>query len=304
MNTLCYNGGQLIKHSWLDTLSLKVFFRLKPQIVSFLIYLTMSYSWLTEKTTIPQIQVIAQVPGTCTVQPTIRDRVITYIPPVALAGLFLCLFLYSQWQLKKKQKVLKLEEYKYKDIKKKLKLALSTIQKMETNPDLVHSRDFNLDYLRMRMDEEVFHYVIVNQIKIKVKQLITQVLRPDTKKESTVGIANTSGRKIEKIFDVTYEIEINGKWTTNVLFRVQIKLTKLPIRTSSSLVDEILACIENYLCPDETQHNWTPTINGKVVVVNWDQRAKPTPLLVLEQAEEGSVILKNDQWGKSNNSKI
>lgn len=262
----------------------------------------MSYSWFLEKATIAQTQVITQAANTDSVQPNMEGRVLTYIL-IALAGLFFALFLYSRWQLRKKTKALSLEEYKYKDIKKKLKLALSTIQKMETNPDLVHSRDFNLDYLRMRMDEEVFHYVIVNQIKIKVKQLITQALRPDTKRETTVGIANTSGRKVDKIFDVTYEIETNGQWRTNVLFRVQIKLTKLPLRTSSSLVDEIIVCIEYYLCPDDSQDNWTPTINGKVVVVSWDQRARPTPLLVLEQAEEGSVILKNDQWGRSANSR-
>ncbi len=262
----------------------------------------MSYSWFQEQTTIAQTQIIAQTPSPTSSKPNGAGQVLTYLP-IALAGLFFALFLYSQWQLRKKAKALSLEEYKYKDIKRKLKLALSTIQKMETNPDLVHSRDFNLDYLRMRMDEEVFHYVIVNQIKIKVKQIITQALRPDTKRETTVGIANTSGRKVDKIFDVTYEIESNGKWQTNVLFRVQIKLTKLPIRTSSSIVDEIIVCVENYLCPDESQENWTPTINGKVVGISWDQRAKPTPLLVLEQAEEGSVILKNEQWGKSNNAR-
>lgn len=231
------------------------------------------------------------------------DLVLNYLP-IGLAFLFLLLFIYNQSQLQKQKKALKFEEYKYKDIKKKLKLALITIQKMETNPDLVHSREFNLDYLRMRMDEEVFHYVIVNQIKIKVRQIITQALRPDTKKESTVGIANTSGRKVEKTFDVTYEIETQGKWKTNVLFRVQIKLTKLPIRTSSSTVEEIIDCVERYLCPRDDQDNWTPTINNRIVLISWDQKARPTPLLVIEQAEEGSATIRNNNWRRpSDNSK-
>ncbi|ELR98783.1 hypothetical protein [Gloeocapsa sp. PCC 73106] len=264
------------------------------------------YSGFPEINTSTQKQIIAQNPTPATGEVKqnlgVGSQVLIYLP-IGLALLFFVLLIYSQWQLQKKNKAIKFEQFKYKDLKKKLKLALTTIQKMETNPDLVHSRDFNLDYLRMRMDEEVFHYVIVNQIKTKVRQLITQALRPDTKKETTVGIANTSGRKVDTTFDVTYEIEANGEWKTNILFRVQIKLTKLPIRTSSSIVDEIIQCVENYLCPDETQNHWTPTIHGKVVAISWDQRAKPTPLLVLEQAEEGSVVLKSDVWGKSANSR-
>ncbi|MGH2412281.1 MAG: hypothetical protein ACRDEA_01000, partial [Microcystaceae cyanobacterium] len=103
---------------------------------------------------------------------------------------------YGKFQLNKTTKAVKFEEFKSKDLRKKLKLALVTIKKMETNPDLVYSRSFNLDYLRMRMDEEVFHYVIVNQIKIKVTQLIGEALRPNTNK-NPVGIVG-SGRQIEE----------------------------------------------------------------------------------------------------------
>lgn len=74
---------------------------------------------------------------------------------------------YLKTQLDKK---LKFEQFRTRELEKKFKLALETIRKMETNPDLVNSRDFNLDYLRMRMAEEVFHFAIVNQIKIQVKR--------------------------------------------------------------------------------------------------------------------------------------
>lgn len=200
-------------------------------------------------------------------------------------------------QLVKASKELKFERFKGEDLKKKLNLALDTIKKMETNPDLVYAREFNLDYLRMRMDEDVFHYVIVNQIKVKVRQIIAKILRPDTGKEATVGIANTSGKSIDEVFDVTYEIENNGKWKKGVLFRIQIKLTKLPLRPSSSIVDEIIECVEAYLCPTEDTNNWQPAIEGKVVVVKWEQKAKPTPLLVLEQSQEGvNVSFRNPSW--------
>lgn len=265
----------------------------------------MSHSWLNTSSISEKQYIVAQTlsPSENTPGDSLSaKKLLLENWSIGLAVIFLALLIFSQWQLKKLKKSIEFKDYKYKDIKKKLTLALNTIKKMETNPDLVHSREFNLDYLRMRMDEEVFHYAIVNQIKTKVRQLISQALRPDTRKETTVGIANTSGRQVEKTFDVTYEIESQGQWKTNVLFRVQIKLTKLPIRTSSSLVEEIIDCVERYLCPEDGPENWTPTINNRVVIINWDQKAKPTPLLVILQAEEGSATIRNNNWRSSSNN--
>lgn len=193
---------------------------------------------------------------------------------------------YGKLKLSQSHKNVQFEQYKSQDLKKKLKLALHTIKKMETNPDLVHSRAFNLDYLRMRMDEEVFHYVIVNQIKMKIVQLIGEALRPSTAKNA-VGIVPRS-RQVEETFDVTYEVETQeGKWNKGVLFRIQIKLTKLPTQTSTATVNEIIKCIEIFLSATEEHDNWQPAIHGHVVLMSWDQKAKPTPLMILEQSEEG-----------------
>lgn len=189
----------------------------------------------------------------------------------------------------KLQKELKLEKYKAQDVQKRLKLALKTIQKMEANPDLIHSREFNLDYLRLRMDEEVFHYAIVNQIKIRVKQLISVALRPNTAQHQ-VGIAATSGRQVDETFDVTYETENQGKRVKRVLFRIQIKLTKLPTQSTSSTITQIIDCIEKFLSPNADHDSWQPTIQGRVVLMDWDQKAKPTPLLVLEQSGDGANV--------------
>jgi len=192
---------------------------------------------------------------------------------------------YGKLQIDKLQKAVRFEQYKSVDLQKRLKLALKTIQKMESNPDLVHSREFNLDYLRLRMDEEVFHYAIVNQVKIRVKELISVALRPSTATHQ-VGIATTS-RQIDETFDITYETETRGKRQKRVLFRIQIKLTKLPTQSTSSTISQIIDCIEKYLSPNEDHENWQPTIQGRVVLMDWDQKAKPTPLLVLEQSGDG-----------------
>ncbi|MBD1931738.1 MULTISPECIES: hypothetical protein [Cyanophyceae] len=181
----------------------------------------------------------------------------------------------------------KLQDFKIKDLQKKLKLALDSIHRMESNPDLVNSREFNLDYLRMRMDEEVFHFAVVNQIKVRVKELITLALRPTQASQAAVGIASTQARQVDEIFDVIYETGEGTRRSKRVLFRIQIKLMKLPTQATSATISQIIDCIETFLSPADDHDTWQPTIQGRIVKLNWDQKAKPTPLLVLEQLSDG-----------------
>lgn len=199
----------------------------------------------------------------------------------------IALIIYGRLQMKKLEKKIKFEKFRALEIEKKFKLALETIRKMETNPDLINSRDFNLDYLRMRMAEEVFHFAIVNQVKIKIKEKISQILRPNQAQLGTVGIANSSGRQVDEIFDVEYETNIQGVLAKGVLFRIQIRLTKLPTQATSTSISQIIDCIETYLSPAQGHDTWQPTIQGRIVYMHWDQKGKPTPLLVLEQSNEG-----------------
>ncbi len=201
------------------------------------------------------------------------------------------LVIYGKTLIEKQEKATKLDQYKIRDLKKKLKLALTTIKKMETNPDLVHSRDFNLDYLRMRMEEGMFNSAIVNQMQIKVKQIISVALRPSTADVATVGVAATGGRKVDEMFDVHYETDDGqGKRAKGVLFRVHIRLTKLPTQSSSSTVEQIITCLKTFLNPSEAPDHWQPSVQGRIAVLEWDQKAKPTPLLVLRQSEEGGNV--------------
>jgi len=247
----------------------------------------MSSPWFPPLSTARQSLVIAQSspPEPIIAQNSRPDSEWMY-STLALSSLLVASLVYGKYKLDQSQKELKFEQYKNKDLKRKLKLVIHTIKKMENNPDLVHSRAFNLDYLRMRMDEEVFHDVIVNQIKTKINQLIGQALRPSTARDA-VGIVQ-GARKIDETFDVTYEVETQeGLWNKGVLFRIQVKLTKLPAQTSSATVNEIINCVETFLSAHRDQDNWQPAIYGHLVLMSWDQRAKPTPLLVMEQSEEG-----------------
>jgi hypothetical protein len=216
--------------------------------------------------------------------------------PMIFMGLSAVLFIaligggiYAKLEIDKANKKVKFEDFKNKELQKKLKLALSTITKMEANPDLVHSREFNLDYLRMRMDEEVFHFAIVNQIKVKVKEQITIALRPTQAKEGKIGDTSTSPRKVSEVFDVTYETGEGSTTQKRVLFRIQINMTRLPTQATSKTIQDIIDCIETYLSP-HPDPNWQPAIQGRLVNLHWDQKAKPTPLLVLEQLNEGSNV--------------
>ena len=190
-------------------------------------------------------------------------------------------------QVKKLAKELRIEKFKSEDVKKKLKMALETIGKMERNPDLVHSREFNLDYLRMRMAEEVFHFAIVNQIKVKVKEKISVALRPTQAQQAAIGIATTTGRQVDETFDVEYQMGDSAKSKKAVLFRIQIRLMKLPTQATSVTINQIIDCIETYLSPSDEHDNWQPTIQGRIAQIQWDQKAKPTPMLVLEQSNDG-----------------
>ncbi|WP_414565053.1 MULTISPECIES: hypothetical protein [unclassified Anabaena] len=228
------------------------------------------------------------------------------LPPVlvmtsgGLALGIIALIVYGKFQMDKFEKTLKFEKFRSREIEKKFKLALETIRKMETNPDLVNSRDFNLDYLRMRMSEEVFHFAIINQIKIKIKDKISQALRPNQAQQGIVGIASSAGRQVDEIFDVEYETGAGATAAKRVLFRIQIRLMKLPTQATSATISQIIDCIETYLSPIEDEDTWQPTIQGRIAYMHWDQKAKPTPLLVLEQSNEGvNVTFRTSRQGNA-----
>ncbi len=208
------------------------------------------------------------------------------------SGLLLLLLVglavFSKLKMDSLSKKLNFEEFRNRELQKKYKMALETLSKMEKNPDLIHSRDFNLDYLRMRMAEEVFHFAIVNQIKVKVKDKISIALRPT---QSSVGDKSGnagSGRQVDSMFDIEYETgDPAVKIEKRVLFRIQIKLMKLPTQATSATINQIIDCLETYLSPSDDHDSWQPTIQGRIVHIEWDQKAKPTPMLVLEQSNEG-----------------
>jgi len=107
---------------------------------------------------------------------------------------------------------------------------------------------------------------------------------------------------VDEIFDVEYETGTPPNSAKRVLFRIQIRLMKLPTQATSATISQIIDCIETYLSPMEDEDTWQPTIQGRIASMHWDQKAKPTPLLVLEQSNEGvNVTFRTSR--QANNSK-
>ncbi len=208
---------------------------------------------------------------------------------MGLATALVILGITSTLQYRRLNKKLRFEMIKNRETTKRVELAAETITKMEKNPDLIHSRDFNLDYLRMRMAEEKFRFSIVNQSKMKIKKQISDALRPTQALDGELGMAST-GRQIDQIFDVEYEPSDMPKGTKRVLFRIEIKMVKLPTQPTSQTISQIIDCIESFLSPGQENDSWQPTIQGRLANMRWDQKAKPTPRLVLEQTQEGSNV--------------
>jgi len=195
-------------------------------------------------------------------------------------------------QIRKVQKKVRFEQYKNQELTRKLKLALNTISQMERNTDLVASREFNLDYLRMRMEEEHFNNAIMEQIRAKIKDKVAAILRP---KQTDMGIGVAiPGRHIDTIVDVSYAPRDRPE-ERKVLFRVQVKLVKIPTQPSSQTIAQLIDCVEHYIRPTEEDQYWQPTVQGKLLTMEWDQKAKPTPLLVLEQGQDGGNVVVNSR---------
>ena len=151
----------------------------------------------------------------------------------------------------------------------------------ESNQNLMYSREIILDYLRLRMCEEVFHFAIVEQIKVKIKENISTAVR-----SHNLETGNTCKLPVDLIFDVEYQIGESANSQNIVLFRIQIRLMKLPTQFTYMTINQIIDCIETFLSPCDKDDVWQPTVENRIVYMKWDQKVKPIPVLVLEQSDK------------------
>ncbi|MBD2188932.1 hypothetical protein [Pseudanabaena mucicola] len=256
---------------------------------------------LTSKPQISKISVAAQPSDRTGFLDALEQTTLPLQTPVGVTVLLVLLLgtlagnAYYYWKLTKKRKQLKIERLKTHELAKKLKLALKTIDENERNPDLINSREFNLDYLSMRMEEPHFCEIILAQMKVNLRQKVAPALMPTEEDGGQV-------RKVDVIFDVSYQPEHHDDSQIRVLFRVHVKLAKIPANGSQSILKDLTLGLENFVIASDENRNWQPTIQGRLAIISWDQNAKPTPLLVIEQTNEGSnVLMRNKRLVQSRN---
>jgi hypothetical protein len=134
------------------------------------------------------------------------------------------------------------------------------------------------------MEEPHFCNIILAQIKVNLRHKVTPVLMPTEEESGNV-------RKIDVIFDVSYQPEHHDDSQIRVLFRIHVKLAKIPAHGSQSILKDLATGLENFVSASDENRNWQPTIQGKLAIISWDQNAKPTPVLVIEQTNEGANVL-------------
>lgn len=150
--------------------------------------------------------------------------------------------------------------------------------------DLSHAWAFVLDYIRMRMAEEVFHFLVTDQLKAKVKQTIYQALEQLSENPETTEVGKSSEWPVNQTFAIEYETYSEAEEVkSRVLFRIQIKLIDIPLEPYSRAINQVIDCLETYLSPVDDLENWAPIVQGRPVHIFWDVNAKPIPLLVVEQ---------------------
>lgn len=193
-----------------------------------------------------------------------------------LSGLLLLATLWSQWSLRQTRRRLRESQRRAQTLEQELQTAIPALRQRETDPDLLGACHLSLDYLRMRLDEEVFHYTVMNQVKQQITDAINSALR------ST--LPGKDKLQVNQCFEVLHSLEVaHQRWRPVVLFRVQIKLAQLPTQASSATIQQLLEAIEEFLNHHPRHPRWLTLIQNVKVAIAWDEQEKPVPLLSLDQ---------------------
>jgi hypothetical protein len=196
---------------------------------------------------------------------------------ILLIGLLL-LIAWNQRQLYRQHRRLVASLAKADQLSQELNITLKALRSLETSPDLVDAHCLCLDYIRMRMDEEVFHYTVTNQIKQKITDTINSAIRSTFPGKDEL--------QVDSCFEVFHSLEVGAQqWREAVLFRLHIKLAQLPTQASSHTINQLLEAVEIFLAYNHP--NGQSFIQDIELAIAWDEQAKPIPVLVLQQKRGG-----------------
>jgi len=194
-----------------------------------------------------------------------------------LAGLLLFVGLLAHWRLRYLRQQWQRELRQGQKWADEYRRTLAKLESWEQNPDLRSARHFTLAYLRMRLDEEIFHYTVIHQIRQQLTMLVQQALQWPTE-------PLTAALLVDATCPIYAEVEaLNGQWQREILLRLQMQLSYLPTQSSSVTVEQIITAIITFL--EETS---PPPEEDRAASLglhlHWDELAYPIPTLVVTQA--------------------
>jgi hypothetical protein len=197
---------------------------------------------------------------------------------VGLGSCLLLCCLWQQWRLFQQGRAIATLQRANQSLEAEKQSIEHQYQQRENRTDLKDAYTLSLDYLRMRMDEEVFHYNVMNQIRNNISEIVAVSLRTETPRAGNLHL--------DQIFNITYDFETyEGEWRSAVLFRLKVNLSQFPLQSTSSTINQLLECIKVFVSHSTQQPSWQADLQGCVINISWDESQKPVPLLCLEQGE-------------------
>ncbi|WP_353671970.1 hypothetical protein [Synechocystis sp. LKSZ1] len=194
-----------------------------------------------------------------------------------LAGLLLFIGLLAHWRLRYLRQQWQRELHQGQKWADQYHRTLAKLQSWEQNPDLRSARHFTLAYLRMRLDEENFHYAVIHQMRQQLTRLVQQALQYPTE-------PSTPTLLVDATCPIYAEVEaLNGQWQREILLRLQMQLSYLPTQSSSVTVEQIITTIITFL-DDTSPSLGEDRASSLGLHLHWDELAYPIPTLVVTQA--------------------
>ena len=184
----------------------------------------------------------------------------------------------SGWRCLRSQQRIKQLQQEQATQTEKLDQTLLTLQDHLNNPDLKGAKVLALDYLRMRLDEEVFRYQIIHQVQEQLTDLITQLV-----KSSLPEFPPSKQILLDRLIEIEYDLEgLEGKWYRCTVLRIHVQLQKLPLQSSSNTIKQMVEAITFFLNHPQGQSEWKTPLQEQWLALRWESSNQPLPLLNLQ----------------------
>jgi len=178
--------------------------------------------------------------------------------------------------------------------------ASLTLQEHLNGPELNGAKILALDYLRMRLDEEIFRYQIIHQVQEQLTNLVTQLVKSTLPETPT-----TKQVLLDRLIEIEYDLEgLEGKWYRCTVLQIHVQLRKLPLQSSSSTVRQMVEAITLFMGHPQGQSEWKTPLQEQWLGLRWESSNHPLPLLNLQNYPAKSKELPDSPGQLSTHSPV